>query len=379
MILENVDSSVENFLSGQNIVYTGNGSYIINYRMFIIMRSADGTIGNEPYLRYFDHLQHLTFSVQDADHTQNQSFYRNGQLLTYRVCTLRVTTSGGETHYIQLATNVTDVAASLKLIMDSLLFGIAIVFGISLVASWVMVQLLVNAMADVWDQQDEFISFASHELRSPLAVVHNSLELLLQYPGDRILDQSELILQALSSTSRLRRTTTDMLAMASYQSKTTMLNYTPLSLNAFLEELSEIYTFQAESEGKRLILSLHTGGPFYSDRMVLSQIFSPLLENAIKYTEPGDTIEISTSGGEGEVQISVKDSGIGISEEARKKIFSRFYREENARAHREGSGLGLYIASLAVQRHGGKIKVLRNKGRGTEFVVTLPNRAPKQR
>lgn len=377
MILDNVDSSVENFLRGQNIVYTGNGSYIINYRMFIIMRDADGTISNETYLRYFDHLSHLTFSAKDANHTVNQSFSRNGQTLTYRVCTLHVTTSNGAEHYIQLATNATDIAASLKIIKDALFFGTVIVLGISLVASWVMVQFLINAMVDVWDKQDEFVSFASHELRSPLTVIHNSLELLLQNPGDRILDQSERILQALSSTSRLRRTTADMLAMASYQSKNTHLNYTLFSLDGFLQSLSETYAIQAESEGKQLTLSLHTRGAFRADRMVLSQIISPLLENAIKYTQPGDTIEIITSGGDNEVQISVKDSGIGISEEARKKIFSRFYREESARASKEGSGLGLYIASLAAERHGGKIKVLRNKGRGTEFVVTLPNTASK--
>ena len=374
MIRENIDSSIENFLAGRNIVYTGNGSHIINYRMFIVMREEQGPITNAPDLTPFADLPSLSFSPEDAGRTLNKAFYRNGQKLIYRTHTLEAEDAHGTVHYIQLATDVTDIAASLVLIRDSLLKGMVIVLVVSVAASWFIVHLLVRAMTDAWDKQDEFISFASHELRSPLAVIHNSLELLLQNPGDRILDHSELVLQSLSGTSRLRRMTSDMLSMDSLQSAEMHLNYDLFRLEDFVRDYAEPYLFQAESGGKTLQIRVTPGLSLWADKKLIGQLLGLLLENAVKYTEEGDAIVLAVTGGENEVTISVKDTGIGISEEAMDKVFTRFYRDEKARATKDGSGLGLYIASLITERHRGRIKVRRNQPKGTEFLVTLPNR-----
>jgi signal transduction histidine kinase len=92
----------------------------------------------------------------------------------------------------------------------------------------------------------------------------------------------------------------------------------------------------------------------------------------LKYTEAGDLIRLRMWSTEDEVVISVSDSGVGITDEAMGKIFTRFYREERQRAKSDGSGLGLFIASLIAQRHGGKISAEHNHPKGIVFTVALP-------
>ena len=109
------------------------------------------------------------------------------------------------------------------------------------------------------------------------------------------------------------------------------------------------------------------------DRTKINQLMVILIDNAIKYTEEGDSIEISTFLKDGKCIIEVKDTGIGVSEEGLTRIFERFYRDDKAR-NREtgGTGLGLSIASTIVKAHGGNIKASHNNPKGTIFTIRLP-------
>jgi two-component system sensor histidine kinase CiaH len=98
-----------------------------------------------------------------------------------------------------------------------------------------------------------------------------------------------------------------------------------------------------------------------------------LLDNAIKYTEEKDTIEIKTYAKDNKCVIEVKDTGIGVSDEGLKRIFERFYREDRSRSRETGgTGLGLSIATYIVSAHGGTIKATHNKPKGTLFTIRLP-------
>ena len=97
-----------------------------------------------------------------------------------------------------------------------------------------------------------------------------------------------------------------------------------------------------------------------------------LMDNALKYTEENDSIEINTSTSKDECVIEIKDTGIGISDEALKHVFERFYREDKARSREKGgSGLGLSIAQTIVKLHGGSIKITHNKPKGTIVTIKL--------
>ena len=144
-------------------------------------------------------------------------------------------------------------------------------------------------------------------------------------------------------------------------------------IDELIEGLAKPYIEMAELAEKKINLNLQYNEEVSIDASKIYQVLVILLDNAIKYTEKGDTIEILTYSKDGKFTLEVRDTGIGISDEAITHIFDRFYREDKAR-NREtgGSGLGLSIADVIVKAHNGTIKASHNKPKGTIFTIKLP-------
>lgn len=378
MIRANPDSSIDNFISGRNIVYTSTGTHAINYKIFLLVRDEQSRLLNAEPLRYFEYLNDIKFSPADNDRLINQQIFRRGAFLYYRTYTIAVNDANGQRYYIQMATEVSNIVSSLNVIWESLLRGMVVVLLISAAASWILGNLLIKFVSDAWKKQDMFIALASHELRSPLTVIHNSLELLLQTPGKRVIDNSKLILNALTETNRMRKVATNLLNMARLESDNNEMTPVLCDLEAIAREIAGPFEFQAEASGKLMQVDIQPGLQIYGQKQDLDELLVLLLENAIKYTEKGDMIGLSVSGDEHRVTIRVEDTGIGIDDASLKEIFNRFYRGERARGMAEGSGLGLNIVSNIVTQHDGTIKATHNTPKGTVFTVCLPRTAPKR-
>ena len=374
MIDRDPDGALANFLEGRNIVYHEGGAYVITYRIFLLVRDEGGNILNSQYLASFDYMLNIDFSPRDSGRTRTERVQRNGATLFYRTHTMRVTDASGEDYYVQLASDATDVEASLAIIRDVLLMCTAAAMLLVLVAGWYLSKSLVRGVTEAWSQQDEFISYASHELRSPLAVIHSSLELLLETPGKKIIERSDLIMNSLSESSRLRKMTSNLLEMVQLQASEMHLRLEQVDLEELVNDFIEPFRYQAEAMGTTLETRLQPHLTLTADRQLLTELLAILLENAIKYTEPGGMIRVSARAEDNRAVLAVSDSGIGISDEAMDKIFTRFYREERHQGKADGSGLGLYIASLITQRHGGRITAEHNRPKGTVFTVSLPLR-----
>ena len=144
-------------------------------------------------------------------------------------------------------------------------------------------------------------------------------------------------------------------------------------LDEFVSNIIKNYIELAEIEGKKITIDTSFGKEIKIDRTKIHELLVILIDNAIKYTEEGDSIEVLTYSKDNKCIIEVKDTGIGVSEEGLKRIFERFYRDDKAR-NREtgGTGLGLSIASTIVKSHGGTIKASHNEPKGTVFTVRLP-------
>ncbi len=374
-ILRDPDGAVENFLQGRNIVYHDNGSsYVVTYRIFLLLRNGEGEILNAAHLTSFDYMLNIAFSAANEGRIRTEKAERNSSTLYYRTYTIGVETGDGEVRYIQMATDSTDIEASLDIILDVLLKCTAAAMLLVLVAGWYLSKSLVQGVAEAWEKQDEFISYASHEIRSPLAVIHSSLELLLETPGQKIIERSDLIMNSLTETSRLRKMSSNLLEMVQLQASEMRLHWSKVDLEELVSDCIEPFCYQAEAADKRLEYHLQPKLELAADRQLLTELLVILLENALKYTEPGGLIRVMTRTEDGKAVLTVADSGIGISDEAMAKVFTRFYREERQQSKADGSGLGLYIASLIVQRHGGRITAEHNKPKGTVFTVTLPQR-----
>lgn len=369
----NKEGALTNFLNGKDIVYYDDGSnYVISYKIFLLLRDSEGNILNADYLVSFDYMMNIDFSPGDKGELKVEKAERNGSTLYYRTYTMGIDIAGGEYYYLQMATDSTDIEMSLQIILQVLLICTTIAMIFVIIVGWYLSKSLVKGVEEAWKKQDEFISYASHELRSPLAVIHSSLELLLDTPGKKIIDRSELIMNSLTETARLRKMTNNLIEMVRIQATEMQLDYNVFVVKDMVEGFIEPFIYQAEGTGKKLEYYVQPDMVMVGDKQLLTELIVILMENALKYTEVGAVIKLNVYTEEGVDVIEVSDSGVGISDEAISKVFTRFYREERQQAKTDGSGLGLYLASLIVQRHGGKIQAKHNKPKGTIFTVTLP-------
>ena len=196
--------------------------------------------------------------------------------------------------------------------------------------------------------------------------------MLLQEPEKKIIEKSEDIALTLNETRRLSKMVTELMDLARADSNKTVINKSKTNLNDLIKEVSLAYQELAKLENKEIRLNLNCKKEVNIDKNKIKQLLVILLDNALKYTEKNDVIEIEAHNHEEKVFINVKDTGIGLSDEGLKHIFERFYREDKAHSREKGgSGLGLSIAQTIVKAHGGSIKIIHNKPKGTIAIVKL--------
>jgi len=278
----------------------------------------------------------------------------------------------GEEMYIQLLANVDGEEQTLKNVSNTLMLGTVIVVTISIVASYVLSKRAMQPIYEAYQKQTEFVQNASHELRTPLTIIQAKQELLLQEPESKIIDKSEEINLTLKETKRLSKMIKELMTLARADSNQYELNKELTNIDNLIQEVVIPYKDYASIEGKEVILDLQYQKDINIDRNKMSQLLIILLDNAIKYTTEGEKIKIKTYLKEGKCNIEVQDTGIGISDEGIERIFDRFYREDKARSRETGgTGLGLSIAYTIIKAHGGNIKAIHNKPKGTIFWIKL--------
>ncbi|MCG0276180.1 MAG: cell wall metabolism sensor histidine kinase WalK [Thermosediminibacteraceae bacterium] len=224
------------------------------------------------------------------------------------------------------------------------------------------------------EMRKEFVANVSHELRTPLTTIKSYAETLLDGAMD---DQSvarEFIRVINDEADRMTRLVNDLLELSRLDNKEVKWNKRPIRIDYLLREVISKMIVNARKKGLRVEYDAH-GEIFqvFADRDKMEQVFQNILSNAIKYTPEGGSIFVKAENKENWVQISIKDTGIGIPEEDLPRIFERFYRVDKTRSRElGGTGLGLSIAREIVQAHEGDIKVQSKQGQGTEVIIKLP-------
>jgi signal transduction histidine kinase len=215
--------------------------------------------------------------------------------------------------------------------------------------------------------QQRLLADVSHELRTPLTAIRGNLDLI-----ERIGEADPESISAIQvEIERMTRLVGDLLLLARADSGGLPLERRPVELDNILFEIyRQIAVVNPPVEVK---LSEVDQATVMGDADRLKQLFINLVENAIKYTPAGGTVELSLFKKDDKVHFEVRDTGIGIPPENLPHIFDRFYRVDKARARAHGgSGLGLSIAKWIATAHGGSIRVKSQPGEGTTFTVTLP-------
>lgn len=222
-------------------------------------------------------------------------------------------------------------------------------------------------------QQSDFMAEMVHELRTPLAAIKTSLALLQRDLPEEYRDEIMTTMQ--QETNRLIRMTSDFLDLARLESGRTRLERGWFDLGELVSECAGIIRPQAHEQNIKVTAAKEPLSVF-GDSSKLKQVLLNLLTNAIKYNRDGGSITITTTTierqGQPFVQISVRDTGYGISAENQKQLFQRFYRVSDTAGFTQGTGLGLAIARRIVEAHGGEIWVESRERVGSTFSFSIP-------
>jgi signal transduction histidine kinase len=224
-----------------------------------------------------------------------------------------------------------------------------------------------------------FVSDVSHELRTPLTTIQSAVG-LLERARER-LDPLELRALELANGElrRIRGMVEELLTLAQLDAWQYQLEVGPTDLSRIVQTAME----SVESKAARFGIEVHFDGAAehrcVCDAQKLYQVFLNLLDNAIKYSDPGDRVDVKIEEGISSLTVEVKDTGVGIPEEDLAQLFERFYRVDKDRSRATGgSGLGLAISRQIVEMHGGELSVESEVGEGSTFRVRLP-KAPLSR
>lgn len=230
---------------------------------------------------------------------------------------------------------------------------------------------MLERLEGAFERQRRFTADASHELRTPIAVVSAQAEDALHLP-DLSPDARARLETICDQTQRMARLVSQLLFLARSDAGRLPLEYEELDLGELVQDVAAELAGQAEAKGLELQVKVPTSLNLRGDQTQLTHLLINLVSNAIQYTAKGK-IEVRVEQVEGGAALTVSDTGPGIPPEHLSRIFERFYRVDRARSRRDGgTGLGLAIVHLIVAAHRGTIDVQSEVGRGTTFTVWLP-------
>lgn len=229
---------------------------------------------------------------------------------------------------------------------------------------------MAEELSNAEQVKNDFISSVSHELRTPLTAIRGWGETLL---SDDDLDpetRRKGMQVIMGETERLSQMVEELLDFSRIQGGRMVLTRENVDLAAELSDVVLMYTERARRENKTLLYEEPEGVIIvYADRNRLRQVFINILDNAIKYSDGGDTVAVTLTTISGSAVISVADTGIGIAPEELPRVKDRFYKGKSSR---RGSGIGLAVADEIIKMHGGSLKLNSRKGEGTTVTITLP-------
>lgn len=234
-------------------------------------------------------------------------------------------------------------------------------------------------LIEVDKQKSQFYRFTSHELKSPVIAIKSSVDGVIKNFSDQLDDRANDLLQRASKRSdQMLEIIRELLELSKNRSRA-VRDREIIEINQLIPELIEQQEAQAEEKTINLEVDLSEEELLvYGHPDSFKEIFQNLFSNALRYTKENGIIKIVTRDLGDKIEISIKDTGIGITEDDIPKVFDEFFRSENAKKEvKIGTGLGLSIVKQIVENYGGKIKVQSTLGEGTRFSIIFPKQKNK--
>lgn len=232
----------------------------------------------------------------------------------------------------------------------------------------------VTREKEIDKMKSEFISIASHQLRSPLSNLKWLLEIMKKQEIGQINQEQQKIINLMDdSNKRLIKLVQELLNISRIEEGKIGFDLKKLDLNKIIQEVINDLLESAKQKNIKINFSKQELPQILIDQDTIRMVIQNLIDNAIKYTKSNNPIEINSKIDNNNIIVSVKDSGIGIPQKDQPKIFSKFHRSQNAKNLAvNGTGLGLYIAKQIIEKHKGKIWFNSKENQGTSFYISLP-------
>lgn len=239
----------------------------------------------------------------------------------------------------------------------------------------------VGLLADISDRKKsdraktEFVSLASHQLRTPIGALRLALRTLLKnLKGPLTEEQKVLLMKAETRAVGMSQTINTLLSVALAEEGNVPLSPEEFCLSGALDAALALHEQEAQRKSIRCTVTCDPMAVITTDKQIFSQILENIVGNAVRYTPQNGSIGVTGKTDKHSVIVEVRDTGIGISKNEQKAIFSKFFRGHNAmKIDTDGAGLGLYLASSFTTLLGGTISVQSAENAGTTFTVTLPH------
>ena len=337
----------------------------------------------------------------------------DGGRIAFRIISTPVYRDGRLIEIIQLGTQLHYVKRNLSHFRDNILIALPIILVFGTLGGWVLARrslspigyiavkaqsitsqnlserLIVRGTGDEMDdlirtinamiarlessfkRMAEFTADASHELKTPLCAMRGEAEVLL-LKERKAEEYQEGLAHFIEQFDHLNQMINDLILLSKLDTTEVALKMAPLRLDLLIKDLCNFFQVLAEQKNIALEIGTLEEVTVIGDKIRLQQLFTNLIDNAIKYTTQG-AIRVTAKKNEDAVAVKIVDTGMGIPEEEREKIFKRFYRMDKSRSRETGGvGLGLSIAEWVVHAHHGRIEVDSEINRGSTFTVYLP-------
>lgn len=259
-----------------------------------------------------------------------------------------------------------------KKIISPILFSVFLV-GVTIL-SFVLLYRNLMKQRRLADIKNEFISNITHELKTPIATVGVAIEALRNFNASNDPQRTKEYLDiSQNELHRLSLLVDKVLKLSMFEKKEIDLRYEPFNLKDVVDEVVSSMKLQIEKHHATVSVNQDGDTHIVGDKLHLLSVVFNLLDNALKYGNGNTAIKIELKGKGNDIEFSIADNGIGISQEYKDKVFEKFFRVPSGDTHNtKGYGLGLSYVSHVVQQHKGKIEVESQPGLGTKFMITLP-------